>query len=410
MPRTSSLASVQIDVCEEPQELFRPEPEVPFRILVAGDFSGGAKQNRRPIPIDRDNFDYVLARIAPELRLPFDNAELPVQFRKLDDFHPDRLFERLGPFQALRDLRQRLSDRSTFSAAAAELAPAADLSGAELIAQTDAAITGQMRAVLHHRDFQALEAAWRGLSFLTRRLKTGENLKLYLLDMPQAELASAAGLAELWRLAVDEAAGTPGTEPWAVMAGLYYFGPEHEAALSEIAATAGAAGAPFLAGLAPDVARLTPVFEILRRSPGARWIGLALPRFLLRLPYGGSTDATERFAFEEMPSPPEHQRYLWGHPAIACAYLLGEAFTRHGWEMRPDAVTEIGGLPAHVCQREGEPELKPCVEVLLTEEAAELLLERGFMPLLSIEGTDRVRLVRFQSIAQPAASLAGRWA
>jgi type VI secretion system protein ImpC len=461
MPRTDSLASVRIDVGEQPEKLPRPEPETPFRILVAGNFSGGAKRHRRPIGIDRDNFDGVLARVAPELRLPLGNAEVAIPFRELDDFHPDRLFERLAPFRALRELRGRLSDRSTFAAAAAEMAPPANrpasepanVSGAdllrqmigeeprpavptparsdwdqmlselvapyaearpdprqpELIAQADAAIAGQMRAILHHRDFQALEAAWRGLFFLIRRLETDENLKVYLLDMPQAELASAAGLAELWRVAVDEAAGTPGAEPWAVMAGLYYFGPEHEAALCEIAATAGAAGAPFLAGLAPDVVGLTRVFQQLRRGPAARWMGLALPRFLLRLPYGKDTDATERFAFEEMPSPPEHERYLWSNPAIACAYLLGEAFSQYGWELRPGAIREIGGLPAHVCRRDGEPELKPCAEVLLTEDAAEFLLEQGFMPLVSIKRTDRVRLVRFQSVAEPLAPLAGRW-
>ncbi|MBZ5727290.1 MAG: type VI secretion system contractile sheath large subunit [Acidobacteriia bacterium] len=461
MPRANTLASsVEIDVGEEPRELARPEPETPFRILVAGNFSGGAGRNRMAIEIDRDNFDRVLARLAPELHLPFGTAPLPVSFRELDDFHPDRLFARLAPFQALRALRERLSDRATFPAAAAELLPPAatpdpklaKLSGAELlsrmigeephppaapqrtdwdrmlrelvapyveakadprqpelIAQVDAAIGGIMCAVLHHGEYQALEAAWRGLYFLIRRLETGEDLKVYLLDLPQAELAGAAGLAALHRVAVEEASGTPGGAPWAVMAGLYCFGPEDEPALTQIAAIARSAGAPFLAGLAPDVVGLARVFEPLRRSRRARWIGLALPRFLLRLPYGAKTDAIETFAFEEMPAAPEHERYLWGYPAIACAYLLGEAFAQYGWSFRPGAMRDIEGLPAHIYQHDGASEMKPCAEVLLTEEAAEVLLERGFMPLVSIKGTDCARLVRFQSIAEPNAPLAGRW-
>ena len=109
-----------------------------------------------------------------------------------------------------------------------------------------------------------------------------------------------------------------------------------------------------------------------------------------------------------MPSSAEHESYLWGHPALACACLLAEAFARDGWRMRP-AGGEIGGLPAHVCQRDSEPELKPCAEVLLTESAAAILMERGFMALASIKGTDRARLVRFQSVAKPNAPLAGKW-
>ena len=439
----------------------RPEPDTPFRILVAGCFSGGSGRNRRAIAIDRDNFDQVLGRLAPELRLPFGSAELAISFRELDDFHPDRLFDRLMPFRALRDLRRRLSDAATFAAAAAEIAPPVSrpdpqvpkLSGAdllrqmmgeqpqpaprrvvsdwdrmmreivapygepkpdprqpELIAQVDAAITGQMRAILHHPDYQALESAWRGLYFLTRRLETGEELKVYLLDLPQAEATSGPGLATLRRVAVDEASGTPGADPWAVIAGLYYFGPQDEAALAQMAAIARSAGAPLVAGVALDVVGLTRVFEALRHSRHARWIGLALPRFLLRLPYGKDSDAIETFAFEEMPTLPDHERYLWSNPAIACTYLLGAAFARDGWDLRPGALHDIDGLPAHVYMRDGEAQLKPCAEVLLTEEAAEVLLEQGFMPLVSIKGTDRVRLVRFQAIAEPLAPLAGRWA
>jgi type VI secretion system protein ImpC len=463
MPRSSSLASVLIDVGEQSEELPHPEPDSPFHILIAGDFSGGAGRRRAPVTIDRDNFDDVLARLAPELRLPIGESEVALKFRGLDDFHPDRLFARLGPFQALRDLRRRLADRSTFAAAAAQIAPRpappaagapANVSGSdllrmmmgeeaqpaapppapsdwdrmlremvapyaeanpdprqpELIAQTDAAISGQMRAILHARSFQALESAWRGLFFLVRRLETGEDLKVCILDMPQTEVATGSGLAELRRIAVTETVRTLGAKPWAAIAGLYAFGARDEAALIGIGEVARAARAPFLSGLAPDVVGLTRAFAALRRSPVARWIGLALPRFLLRLPYGAATDSTETFQFEEMPSPPEHERYLWANPAIACACLLGEAFALKGWAMRPGSVRDIDGLPLHLYKkRGGETAIKPCAEVLLTEESVELLLECGFMPLVSFKESDRVRLARFQSVAQPNAPLAGRW-
>jgi type VI secretion system protein ImpC len=451
---------VEIDVGEEEEELPRPEPDTPFRILVVGDFTGGIGRNRRAIAVDRDNFDDVMARLAPALRLPFGEVHVPLTFAELEDFHPDRLFERLPPFQALRGLRRRLADETTFREAAAQLLPppapgragTPNLSGAdvlremlgeappaakparggdwdrmlgemvskyaqpkpdprqpELIAQTDAAITGEMLEVLHHPAFQSLEAAWRGLYFLVRRLETGEELKIYLMDLPPEELLTAGGLGALRRVAVYEGPGTIGAAPWALIAGLYSFSGEHEGVLAQIASIARAAGAPFLSGLGPSVVGLKAVFEELRRSAQARWVGLAMPRFLLRLPYGKDTDETETFAFEEMPEAVEHERYLWGNPAIACAYLLGKSFSRYGWELRPGVLREIEGLPLHVYQSEGEKRLKPCAEVLMTEEAAELLMDRGFIPLASLKDTDRVRVVRFQSIAFPSAPLAGRW-
>src|SRR5271157_2404681 len=224
MPR-SSLASAQIDVSEDPQDMPQPEPDVPFRILVAGNFSGGASRMRKPVATDRDNFDDVLELFSPQLNLEFAKAPLAVHFHQLDDFHPDRLFERLPPFQSLRNLREQLEDGAMLPSAEPMPASGADLlkqmmgdqtSAAapapanrsewdamlhqivapyaeprpdprrpEWIAQTDKAISGEMRNLLHHPAFQALEAAWRGLYFLTRRLETGDNLKIYAWDMPQ---------------------------------------------------------------------------------------------------------------------------------------------------------------------------------------------------------------------------------
>ena len=94
-------------------------------------------------------------------------------------------------------------------------------------------------------------------------------------------------------------------------------------------------------------------WEALRKLPEASYLGLALPRFLLRLPYGADTDPTERFAFEEMDARPEHDHYLWGNPALACAYLLAQAFSQDGWDLRPGVVQEIESLPLHVYREAG---------------------------------------------------------
>ena len=201
-----------------------------------------------------------------------------------------------------------------------------------------------------------------------------------------------------------------------MLAGNYSFdrGAADLAVLARMAAVARHAAAPFIAASplgwkAQTNPEAEQRWDALRRLTQATWLGLALPRFLLRLPYGKQTESTEAFAFEEFPAAQRHEDYLWGNPAIACAYLLGEAFSESAWNLRPGEINEISGLPAHVYRADGESQLKPCAEVLLTEDAAEAILDDGLMPLLSTKGSDSVKLLRFQSIAEPLAPLAGRW-
>jgi len=504
MARPSSFAQVEIETGTRSALIERPQEDAPFHIAILGDFSGRENrgvldarlQGRRPALIDRDNFDDVLAEIAPELHLPLggpDGPRIPIRFRELDDFHPDRLFERLTIFQALRENRERLQDPAQYEAAAAQVrswsakpsspspatGPQAALPAAstpmgsglstrelfeqalsttesrtgarparalddfqallrdivapyvepkpdpqkpELLAQVDAAISGQMRALLHHPDFQALEAAWRAVFFLVRRLSTDVNLKVYLLDIAKPELA--ADLIATYERLIE---GAPGAESWAVLVGNYTFDQTDEDVrlLGRMAAVARQATAPFVAAASPRVLGCGSLAEApeprewhpstgescdaLRLLPQARWLGLALPRFLLRLPYGKRTGATERFSFEEFGRAPGHEDYLWANAAFACACLLGEAFSESGWDLRPGEVSEISGLPLHVYRADGESHLKPCNEALLSERAAEAILDRGLMPLVSSRGSDSVRLVRFQSLADPGSALSGRW-
>jgi type VI secretion system protein ImpC len=476
-----------------------------------GDFSGRARpagqpplSQRKPLRVDRDNLEEVLARLAPAVEAPLGpnpQQHIAISFHELDDFEPDRLFTRLKVFESLGDLRERLQNPARFAAAAAQIkhwaaadtaalpAPSAapvssenlleqilggsaGASGSleaaalpraafgasdwdrflketvaphlvaktdprlpELEAVVDEAISAQMRTILHHADFQALEAAWRGLFLLTRRLETNENLQLSLLDVTKEELAGDLlnvddlGNTGSYRHLVERTVGTAGGQPWAVVVGLYTFGPNQQdlELLANMALLARAAGAPFLAaahGLllgCPDLARRTDprewqmdaaageAWQELRNRPEAAYLGLTLPRFLLRLPYGKDSHAAEQFAFEEMPPGSAHECYLWGNPALAGALLLGQSFMASGWDMHPGQLLEIDGLPMHFYKEEGESQQKPCAEILLNDRAAERILDAGLMPLLSVQGQDAARLARFQSIASPAAPLAGRW-
>ena len=260
-----------------------------------------------------------------------------------------------------------------------------------------------MRAILHHPQFQALEAAWRALDMLARGLDTDGALSLHVLDVTRDELDG--GFKDLDGLFMER-------EPWAVIAGNYVFdrSTRDVEVLSKVATLARRVGAPWIAESAPpEEGSPTPEWRTLRGSPAARWIGLALPRLLARIPYGRETYAIDSFPFEEIPGRPEHSDYLWANPAFACACLLGRAFNEYGWNFRPGVVRQMEGLPYHSFEADGEKQSQPCGEVLLTDRQIEFIHDQGLMALASMKNRDVVMLARFQSIAEPPAALAGRW-
>jgi type VI secretion system protein ImpC len=446
----------------------RPDDESAMRILVLGDFSARAQRGieerrdlarREPAVIDVDNFDRVMARIAPRLMLGRDQP-VALEFAKLDDFHPDRLY-RHALFQGFREARSRVQSSATFAGAALHdaetfarlvggappttpqrphdgslearvqalireavaphIVPDAPPHQALYVAAVDAAIGEQMRAILQEPQFKALEALWRGAFWLASNLETDEQLQLCILDVSRAEL-----------LADPEAAQgmIKSSGPWSLVVGNYSFGPGDEDVrlLARLGALASHAGGPFLAASDPELVGCTSItatpdprdwtpppadaaerWNALRKSAVAPWIGLVLPRMLLRLPYGKSSDPIESFPFEELAPRREHGCYLWGNGALACALLMGRAFASSGWEMEPGDELEVEDLPAHVYDDAGEKRLQPCAEAALGERATEALLGAGLMPLLSHKGRNAARVMRFQSIANPAQALSGPW-
>ncbi|HEV2501098.1 MAG TPA: type VI secretion system contractile sheath large subunit, partial [Terriglobia bacterium] len=329
MAQRSDFGDVNLDIRGGGER--SSDSRMPFRILILGDFGGrhdrspgkGNEQislaGRRPKLVDRDNFDEVLAKSEAELALP-GISQTPLQFSELDDFHPDRLFERASLFQKLRDLRSKLSNPSTYAEAVRDLgviskkephvaessarretpdvswmahgnllddaigateirsggeAPArktddlaafirravephlaskADPQQAELLGVIDQAAGAQMRALLRLPEFQTIEAAWRAVFFLVRRVETDASIKIFLLDVSKeelaADLASEADLSRTlaYKVLVKQAVQTPGGEPWALLVGNYTFGRQDLGLLTRLAHLARAAGAPFITG------------------------------------------------------------------------------------------------------------------------------------------------------------------
>ncbi len=463
----------------------------------SGDANGGDISSRRTIEIDRDNFDEVMARLNTQASLDFDDGSaIDLQFNSLDDFHPDEIFRRVEIFEQLRSLRKRLNNSDSFKDAAYEARqlfgikradgeqaspvedePAADnlldailaqpeggaaapkrkLSGelgslvsdlvrphlvtvdeqqqSSLIGLVDAATSGLMRKILHHRAFQALEASWRGLFFMVRRTDTSTELKIHILDASKDQISSELKNAEslssthLYKIIVSESVGMPDAEPWSLILGDYAFSPvvDDVAALMRISKLAAAAGAPFVSHMRPDVLGIHSLNEhpdpaewnAAANSDAAKlWsalcgqaesasLGMTIPRFITRLPYGSDTDPLDTFSFEEFESVSEHDNYLWSNGCFAVGQLLADSFGNYGWEMKDRLAQDIDGLPLHAYKQNGEAAYKPCAEITMTETGVNELIDVGLMPLVSYRGTDRVKLAMYQAINGKA--LSGRW-
>ncbi len=297
----------------------------------------------------------------------------------------------------------------------------------------DATLTVLMRRVLHDPPLQALEAAWRGLDRLVRELELGETLQLQVLDISRAELEadiaahrsdlSASALHRL--LSARPSPDAPGLGLW-VLDQAFGPHPQDVQTLAALGALAARAGAPVLAAAHPSVTGSAGVmglndptswqaaaspglahWEALRALPMAPWIGLVVPRVLMRLPYGQATDAIGGFDFEEMPTPREHAAYLWGAGSLALALLAGRAFEQDGWDLNLDAARTLEDLPSHIVSEEGQRVQQAGAEVLISEQAAQAIAARGAMPLLSWRDRPAASLLRWQSIANPPTPLQG---
>lgn len=424
------------------------------------------------------------------------NAPVSIRFRELDDFEPDALFESVALFESLRILRQKLMNKATFAEAAAEVkawtgasetetpaaapeetagsidvgvslgnlldntirhhqSPAAESERWEtmirkivephiidapdarqdaLVECVDAAISQSMRQLLHHPDFQKLESAWRGLYLLIKRLETGRELQLHLLDVSKVEIAEDLArhcLSEsaLYSLLVEQSVGTVGCDPWASIMFSEPVGADSDdlillGKLGHIAAMAGApligAAKGALVGCScpktnPDPTEWatldsgdSDLWDALRRSEVGSNIALLWPGFRGRIPFGDETRSIDSFSFEELSQSAEHNEYLWCSPVFAAALVIGQAFTQSGWQMQPGEIDEIDDLPLCYEQcADGDLVQLASAELWLSSKAAEKIRNCGITPLMSIKGKAAIRVGSFLSLN--GAPLSGGW-
>ena len=305
-----------------------------------------------------------------------------------------------------------------------------------MIAAIDKKMSDQVNAVLHHADFQKLESAWRGLHFLVNNTETDEMLKIRVMNISKAELGKTLksykgtkwDQSPLFKKIYEEEFGQFGGCPYGCLIGDYYFdqSPPDVEMLGEMAKVAAAALAPFIAAVSPTVMQmdswqelanprdLTKIFgtpeyagwRSLRESDDARYLGLAMPRFLSRLPYGAKTSPVEEFNFEEETAGGDHSKYTWSNAAYAMAVNINRSFKLYGWCSRIRGVESGGaveGLPTHTFPSDdGGVDMKCPTEIAISDRREAELARNGFMPLIHKKNSDFAAFIGAQSLQKPA--------
>ena len=288
----------------------------------------------------------------------------------------------------------------------------------EMIAEIDKKLSGQVDVVLHHKQFQKMESAWRGLKMVVDRTDFRENCKVELLNVSKEDLLSdfedspEIVKSGLYKSVYTDNYGVFGGEPVGAMVANYDFGPgpQDVRLLQYCSSVATMAHSPFMAAAGPEffgeksfeklpnLKDLKSIFEgpqyakwnSFRESEDARYVGLCMPRFLMRLPYGSSTIPAKLFDFQETVTG-DHESYLWGNAAFAFATRLTDSFAKFRFcsnIIGPRGGGAVEDLPVHTFESMGEIQAKIPTEILLSERREFELAEEGFMGLTMRKGTD----------------------
>ncbi len=298
----------------------------------------------------------------------------------------------------------------------------------ELVQAIDSSLSNLMNQILHHPDFQSLESLWRSLEFLLHRVELDEGVELVLYDLHAGELAADLASHEqleqsaLFQLLVENPTSDANQGAFAVIVGSYVweFIPPHAELLARIAQIAAASGAPWITSMdravldLPRREEIHPLiiqaWEALRALPAAQYLGLTIPRFMLRWPYGKKTESIDSFAYEEFSTRAGLSSMLWGNGAIAVACSLARSFVQNGLTgMKLTDCLTLEDIPFYYYSDQyGDQVALPCTERLIQEKVAQQVSSQGWIPLVSMKGRSEIRVGGIRAVA--GTSLAGPWA
>ena len=305
-----------------------------------------------------------------------------------------------------------------------------------IIAEIDKKLTEQINLILHHEDFQQIESAWRGLHYLVNNTETDEMLKIRVMNISKKDMhktlrkfkGTAWDQSPIFKKLYEEEFGQFGGEPYGSLVADYHFdhSPQDIELLGEMSKVAAAAHAPLITGAKPSLFQmdswselanprdLTKIFQTpeyaawrsLRESEDAKYVGLAMPRFLGRLPYGAKTEPVEEFAFEEETEGADSSKYGWVNAAYGMAVNINRSFKEYGWCSRIRGV-ESGGtlenLPSHTFPTDdGGVDMKCPTEIAISDRREAELAKNGMMPLIHRKNSDSASFIGAQSLHKPA--------
>lgn len=305
-----------------------------------------------------------------------------------------------------------------------------------MVAEIDRKLSEQVNQILHHSEFQQLESAWRGLHYLVNNTETDEMLKIRVLNISKKDLhktlkkfkGTAWDQSPIFKKLYTEEYDQLGGQPYGCLVGDYLFdhSPPDVELLGEMAKVAAAAHAPFIAAADPAMMQfeswselsnprdLTKIFQTpeyaawrsLRESEDSKYIGLTMPRFLGRQPYGAKSNPVEEFAFEEDTGGADSSKFTWVNSAYAMATNINRSFKEYGWCSRIRGV-ESGGavpnLPTHTFPTDdGGVDMKCPTEIGISDRREAELAKAGLMPLVHRKNSDVAAFIGAQSLQKPA--------
>jgi type VI secretion system protein ImpC len=304
-----------------------------------------------------------------------------------------------------------------------------------MIAAIDKKLTEQVNQILHHADFKKIEGAWRGLHHLVNNTETDEMLKIRVLNISKSDLGKTLARFEgtawdqspIFKQVYTHEYSQFGGEPFGCLVGDYEFSnsPSDVALLRNIAQISAAAHAPFVSAAGPSLfgmdswqelmnprdltkITLTPehaAWNSLRGSEDSRYVALAMPRVLARLPYGAKTDPVDGFDFEEDIASRDHTKYTWMNAAYPMAVNINRSFKLYGWCSRIRGI-ESGGavtnLPVHTFPTDdGGVDMKCPTEIAIDDRREAELAKLGLMPLVHKKNSDMAAFIGAQSLQKP---------
>ncbi|MQT15073.1 type VI secretion system contractile sheath large subunit [Segnochrobactrum spirostomi] len=301
----------------------------------------------------------------------------------------------------------------------------------QMIAEIDRKLSAQIDAIVHNEKFQTLESAWRSLKFVVDRTDFRQNIRLEMLSASKDDLlndfedAPEIVRSGLYKHVYTAEFGQFGGQPIGSVITNYTFGPgaQDVKLMQYMAAVGSMAHAPIIGGAAPsmfgvekfeEVANLKDLESVFqgpkyakwnsfRESEDARYFGLAMPRFMLRLPYGPDLVPTKSFNYTEGVAG-KTENYLWGNASATFATRLTESFAQFRWcpnIIGPQSGGAVENLPIHNFEAMGQLQSKIPTEVLVSDRREYELAEQGFIALTMRKGSDNAAFFSANSVQKP---------